>query len=68
MNFITNNSTYGNAYGALDDVIRENGSIMSNPGMIGRLRAQQDYKKYIDNLCEWFENFQTLMNPTYNCK
>lgn len=47
---ITNNSTYGNAYGALDDVIRENGSIMSNPGMIGRLRAQQDYKKYIDNL------------------
>lgn len=47
---ITNNSTYGNAYGALDDVIRENGSIISNPGMIGRLRAQQDYKKYIDNL------------------
>ena len=47
---ITNNSTYGNTYGALDDVIRENGSIMSNPGMIGRLRAQQDYKKYIDNL------------------
>jgi hypothetical protein len=47
---ITNNSTYGNAYGALDDVIRENGSIMSNSGMIGRLRAQQDYKKYIDNL------------------
>lgn len=47
---IINNSTYGNAYGALDDVIRENGSIMSNPGMIGRLRAQQDYKKYIDNL------------------
>ena len=47
---ITNNSTYGNAYGALNDVIRENGSIMSNPGMIGRLRAQQDYKKYINNL------------------
>lgn len=47
---VTNNSTYGNAYGALDNVIRENGSIMSNPGMIGRLRAQQDYKKYIDNL------------------
>lgn len=47
---VTNNSTYGNAYGALDDVIRENGYIMSNPGMIGRLRAQQDYKKYIDNL------------------
>lgn len=47
---VTNNSTYGNAYGALDDVIRENGSIMSNPGMIGRLRAQQDYKNYIDNL------------------
>lgn len=47
---VTDNSTYSNAYGALDDVIRENGAIMSNPGMIGRLRAQQDYKKYIDNL------------------
>lgn len=47
---VTDNSTYGNAYGALDDVIRENGAIMSNPGMIGRLRAQQDYKQYIDRL------------------
>lgn len=47
---VTDNSTYGNAYGALDDIIRENGAIMSNPGMIGRLRAQQDYKQYIDRL------------------
>ena len=47
---ITDNSQYGNAYGALDDVIRTNGSIMSNPGMIGRLRAQQDYKQYVDRL------------------
>ena len=27
---VTNNSTYGNAYGALDDVIRENGSVIEN--------------------------------------
>lgn len=47
---VTDNTQYGNAYGALDDVIRANGQIMSDPGMIGRLRAQQDYKKYVDNL------------------
>ena len=70
---ITNNSTYGNAYGALDDVIRENGSIMSNPGMIGRLRAQQDYKKYIDNLekrTDIPENYKAYFKEqnTYNYK
>lgn len=47
---VTDNTQYGNAYGALDDVIRANGAIMSDPGMIGRLRAQQDYKQYIDKL------------------
>lgn len=47
---VTDNTQYGNAYGALDDVIRTNGAIMSDPGMIGRLRAQQDYKQYIDKL------------------
>lgn len=47
---VTDNTQYGNAYGALDNVIRANGAIMSDPGMIGRLRAQQDYKQYIDKL------------------
>ena len=47
---VTDNTQYGNAYGALDNVIRTNGAIMSDPGMIGRLRAQQDYKQYIDKL------------------
>lgn len=47
---VTDNSTYGNAYSSLDDVIRTNGAIMSNPGMIGRLRAQQEYKQYSDKL------------------
>lgn len=47
---ITDNSKYGNAYSALDDVIRTNASIMSDQGMLGRLRAQKDYKDYITNL------------------
>lgn len=47
---ITDNSQYGNAYSAFDDVIAEAGNIMSNPGMLGRLRAQQDYKTYLSEL------------------
>lgn len=47
---IKDNSQYGNAYFAFDDVIAEAGNIMSNPGMLGRLRAQQDYKTYLAEL------------------
>lgn len=47
---IKDNSQYGNAYSAFDDVIAEAGNIMSNPGMLGRLRAQQDYKSYLAEL------------------
>ncbi len=47
---IKDNSQYGNAYSAFDDVIAEAGNIMSNPGMLGRLRAQQDYKTYLAEL------------------
>lgn len=47
---ITDNSQYGNAYSAFDNVIAEAGNIMSNPGMLSRLRAQQDYKTYLAEL------------------
>ena len=47
---LNDNMVYGNATAALDDVVSTFGDIASNAGMIGRLRAQQDYKTYIDNL------------------
>lgn len=72
---IADNSQFGNAYTALDDVIKANGSLMSQPGMIGRLRSQQDYKKYINNvearqdLPEDYKQFYKEINPyTYSDK
>lgn len=47
---IADNTTFGNAYEALDDIIAKAGDLSSDAGMIGRLRAQQDYKTYLDNL------------------
>lgn len=35
---------------ALNELIEEQGNIFSNPQVIGRLRAQQEYKTYQDNL------------------
>lgn len=47
---LEDNMVYENAAAALDDVVRTFGDVTSNAGMIGRLRAQQDYKAYLDNL------------------
>ena len=47
---LNDNMVYGNATAALDDVVKTYGDIASNVGMIGRLRAQQDYKQYLANL------------------
>ena len=49
-NTIESNSLYGNAYHAYDDIIAKSGQIASDQGMIGRLKAQKDYKAYLDNL------------------
>lgn len=49
-NAIANNITYGNAYTAMDDVMKEIGDIASDPGMIGRIRAQKQYEEWEDNL------------------
>ena len=62
---------YGNAYSSLDDIIGTYGDITSSPGMIGRLRAQQDYKAYMDNLdkrtdlSEDYKNYYRTINK-YN--
>lgn len=47
---VADNTNYGNAYGALDDIIATAGNIASDQGMIGRLQAQKDYKSFRDNL------------------
>ena len=49
-NTIDENSYNGNAYYALDDLIKVQGDIARNPGLIGRLRAQQAYKLYQTNI------------------
>lgn len=47
---IENNSVAGNAYYALDDIVKKAGDIGSNPGLLGRLKAQQEYKKFNETL------------------
>lgn len=49
-NAFNNNLKFGNAAAAIDDIRRTYGNIMADAGMKGRLRAQQDYKAYLDNL------------------
>lgn len=41
---------YGNAYAAADELNKMIGDIASDPGMIGRVRAQQQYKTWEANL------------------
>lgn len=70
-NALTENMQYGNAYSSLDDIVGTYGDITSSPGMIGRLRAQQDYKAYINNLdkrtdlSEDYKNYYRTVNK-YN--
>lgn len=70
-NALTENMQYGNAYSSLDDIVGTYGDITSSPGMIGRLRAQQYYKAYMDNLdkrtdlSEDYKNYYRAVNK-YN--
>ena len=70
-NALTENMQYGNAYSSLDDIVGTYGDITSSPGTIGRLRAQQDYKAYMDNLdkrtdlSEDYKNYYRTVNK-YN--
>lgn len=45
-NTIDSNTQFGNAAGAYNDIIKLSGNIASNPALIGRLKAQQEYQKY----------------------
>lgn len=67
---IADNTTFGNAYGALDDLIAKKGNIISDPGLLGRLRAQQDYKTYqqkVDamHIPEHYKDYYKKANPYY---
>lgn len=70
-NALIENMQYGNAYSSLDDIVGTYGDITSSPGMIGRLRAQQDYKAYMNNLdkrtdlSEDYKNYYRTVNK-YN--
>ena len=43
---IDDNAIEGNAYYALDDIIKKQGDIASNPGLLGRVNAQKAYKDF----------------------
>lgn len=48
---VRDNTLYGNSYGALDNLVAQQGDIMSNGGVIGRIANQKaylDYMKQID--------------------
>ena len=67
---LTNNTQYGNSYAALDDIVKTYGNIKGNAGLIGRLRAQQQYKTYLDelsksDLTEEQKDYFKEMNPYY---
>lgn len=68
---IENNVQYGNMYYVLDDIIKKSGDILSNPAVIGRLKAQQDYKAFRDELSkridipEYMKDMYIDKNPYY---
>ncbi len=68
---IDDNAIEGNAYYALDDIIKKQGDISSNPGLLGRLKAQQAYKQFqaeIDSrkdLNDDTKAWAKAMNPYY---
>lgn len=47
---INKNNQYGNVSSAYNDIIRMSGDIISNPSVIGRLKANQQYKAFIDEI------------------
>lgn len=65
------NTIYGNSYGALSKIIESQGSILGGADMIGRLKAQAEYKQYQDTLDKRQDISQDVkdrfkeMNPYY---
>lgn len=65
------NTIYGNSYSALSKIIESQGSILGGADMIGRLKAQAEYKQYQDTLDKRQDISQDVkdrfkeMNPYY---
>lgn len=47
---INNNTIYGNSYGALDDLVRTQGDIMSRNDVIGRIKSNEAKMQYDANV------------------
>lgn len=69
---VEDNSIYGNAYGALDDLVSLTGDITSNPDLIRKLKAQQDFKSFktkVENdksLPQRYKDYYLKTNPYYD--
>ena len=68
---IEDNTLYGNSYAALDDIVKQSGDISSNPGVLGRIKAQQEYSTYnakVDarnDISDDVKRYSKAMNPYY---
>ena len=68
---IEDNTLYGNSYAALDDIVKQSGDISSNPGVLGRIKAQQEYSTFnaqIDarnDISDDVKRYSKAMNPYY---
>lgn len=67
---LNNNLFEGSAAYALDDIVNKYGDIVSNPGLIGRIRANQQYetwKKELDasGLPQDYKDYYKKKNPYY---
>lgn len=67
---LEDNSTLNDYAASYDDMIKLTGDILSNPGLIGRLKAQEDYQKYqaqVDamNMPEDYKQYFKENNPYY---
>ena len=69
-NTLNNNSTLGDYAASYDDMLKLSGDMISSPALIGRLKAQQEYKTFIDtiNSSEMPDNYKEYFkenNPYY---
>ena len=67
---INDNSTLGDYAASYDDMIKLSGDIISNPGLIGRLKAQQDYQNFINkiedsNMPDDYKEYYKIKNKYY---
>ena len=63
------NTQFGNMASAYDDVMKLSGDIASNPQLISKLKAQQDYQTFMNNLeartdlPEHYKEYYRRINP-----